>query len=46
VKKAQPKLAVHPAAHKDTKKHPEPKRVASHTRPSQTANHTTHAWDE
>ncbi len=43
-KKPQPK-AANPAARKDTKKHPQTRRVASNT-PPQTVNHKAHAWDE
>ena len=45
VKKPLPKPAK-PAIHKDAKKHPQPSRVASHARPSQTPSHAAHAWDE
>ncbi|WP_058185474.1 cell division protein FtsQ/DivIB [Terracidiphilus gabretensis] len=44
-KKPQPKPA-NPASHKDTKKHPQTRRVASNTPASKTANHTARTWDE
>ena len=43
-KKPQPRPA-HPAASKDTKKHPQAPRVASNT-PPKTASHKAHTWDE
>jgi cell division protein FtsQ len=41
-KKTQPK----PAVRKDTKKHPQTRRIASNTPASKTANHTASKWDE
>jgi cell division protein FtsQ len=44
--KKQPLKPSKPAAHKDNRKHPDPKRVAGHTQTTPTHSHAPKSWDE